>query len=72
VDPQTVLLIVKGVELIGSLAPVAIGTALKIKQLLDTEETDFTVEIKVMRDGAIVASDETVSLIEAWKKEKGL
>jgi hypothetical protein len=71
-DPATILVIMKGIELIGTLAPVALATALKIKQLLDTPETDYTVHIKAMRDGALCSAEETLELIEAWKKENGV
>lgn len=71
-DPQTIILIMKGIELIGTLAPVAIETAFKIKKVLDTDDTDFTVQIKIIRDGALVSADETLAIIDEWKKKKGL
>ncbi len=70
-NPQTILLISQGVQLLGTLGPVAVGTAMKIKQLLDTPATDFNVAIKAISDGAIASADDTLQMIDAWRSGKG-
>lgn len=71
-DPNTILIIMKGIELVGTLAPIALSSALKIKQLLDTPDTDYSVEVKVIRDGALASVDETQAMIDAWKAAHGV
>ena len=71
-SPQTILLISQGVQLLGTLGPLAIEAAVKIKQLLDTPDSDFSVELKAISAGAIASADETLQMIEAWKSSKGL
>jgi len=71
-DQQTFLMITQGAQLVGTLAPIAIDTALKIKKLLAVEGSGLDVQINVIRDGAITTADETIALIAEWKKSKGL
>jgi hypothetical protein len=71
-NPQIILLISEGVELLATLGPVAVETALKIQQLLDTPATDFTVQIKAITDGAIASADDTLQMINDWQTSKGL
>ena len=71
-NPQTILLISQGVQLLGTLGPVAVDTAMKIKELLDTPATDFSVEVKAISDGAIASADDTLQMIDAWRTGKGL
>jgi hypothetical protein len=71
-NPQFILLISQGVQLLATLGPVAVETALKIQQLLDTPATDFTVQIKAIHDGSVASADETLRMIEAWRSSKGL
>jgi hypothetical protein len=71
-NAQFFLLISQGVELLATLGPVAVESALKIKQLLDTPATDLTVQIKAISDGAVASADETIQMIDAWQTSKGL
>ncbi len=71
-SPQTILLISQGVQLLGTLGPLAVETALKIRELLDTPASDFSVEVKAISAGAIASADETLQMIAAWKASKGL
>jgi hypothetical protein len=71
-NPQIILLISQGVQLLATLGPLAVETAVKIQQLLDTPATDFSVEIKAIHDGAVASADQTLQLIDAWRTSKGL
>ncbi len=71
-NPQIILLISQGVQLLATLGPLAVETATKIQRLLDTPSTDFSVEIRAIHDGAIASADDTLQMISAWRSEKGL
>ncbi len=71
-SPQIILLISQGVQLLATLGPVAVETAVKIQQLLDTPATDFSVEVRAIRSGAVASADDTLQMIAAWRSSKGL
>ena len=70
-NPQTLLLIMQGVQLAGTLVPSTLEAALKIKALLSVDGSDFTVQIRVMQDGVLKEVEEGDALIDAWKTEHG-
>lgn len=65
------VMIYQGAQLIGTLVPLAIDAALKIKLLLE-QGNDYRVEIREMAEEAVAVNDETLLLIEAWRKQNGL
>jgi hypothetical protein len=65
------VMIYQGAQLIGTLVPLAIDAALKIKLLLE-QGNDYRVEIREMAQEAVAVNDETLLLIEAWRKQNGL
>jgi hypothetical protein len=69
-NPQTVLLISQGVQLLATVGPVAIQTGLKIQQLLSTPQSDFTVQLRTIRDGAIASADQTLQMIADWQNAR--
>ncbi|MGD0013010.1 MAG: hypothetical protein ABSD56_01090 [Bryobacteraceae bacterium] len=71
-NPQTLLLIFRGVELLATLGPLALAEAAKIRDLLQAPGSDITAELKVIKNGALAAADETLAMIAAWQAEQGL
>lgn len=68
---NTVLLILKGIELVGTLLPTTLQAALDLQKIFASAGTDYTVEIQVFQDGALKSANDTVALIDAWKKANG-
>ncbi len=68
---QIIAMVLQGSNIVTTLAPIALGVALQLKELFSKSGTDFTVEIKVFQDGAILDADATLEMIEAWKKANG-
>ncbi|MGD0201457.1 MAG: hypothetical protein ABSD27_11965 [Bryobacteraceae bacterium] len=71
-NPQTLLLIFRGVELLATLGPLALAEAMKIRDLLQAPGSDITAELKAIKNGAVAAADETLAMIAAWRAEQGL
>jgi hypothetical protein len=65
-DPNTIVLIEKGLETALALGPVAVDAALKIKHLLELDP-DFKVNLKNLTDEAISIDQDTIDAIETWK-----
>ena len=68
---QIIALILQGTNVVTTLAPITLEVALKLKNIFSQSGNEFTVEIKAFQDGAILAADETIALIDAWKAENG-
>lgn len=64
-DPQLILTIFKGVNMIGTLAPIGIDLAQKIKALF-SHDPEVTVTLQQLQEGTIKTADETLAMIEAW------
>lgn len=65
------LAIMEGMKLIGTLLPQAVSTAQQIKEALSSTG-NITVDIIELTESAIHDSDETLKMIEEWKKSKGI
>ena len=69
---QTVLYVFQGLQLLGTLLPSTVEAALKIKAILGADGSDFNVQIATIQNGAVQDAQDTISMIDAWKREKGL
>jgi len=65
---QVIGVIIKGVEVVEVLFPIALDLLLKLKGLFAKHGENFQVEIVAFQDGALQAADHTLSIIEAWQK----
>jgi hypothetical protein len=72
VNPQIILTILQGVQLAGTIIPSSLEAALKLKEIFAHSGSDFTAEIVTLQDGAVQSAQETIDMIDAWKKAHGL
>ncbi len=68
---STVLLILQGINLVGTLLPSTIQAALDIQKLFAASGSDYTTQIQVFQDGALKSAEDTVAIIDEWKKANG-
>jgi hypothetical protein len=68
---QIIVLVLQGLQVVGTLLPASIEAALKLKSILEVDGSDFTVQIQTLQDGALKSAEDTMAVIEAWKKEHG-
>ena len=68
-NTQMLLAAFRGANLVGSLAPVGIDLAMKIKALLQKEDPDMTITLQQMQEGTLKSVDETQLLIDKWMVE---
>jgi hypothetical protein len=66
-----ILLVMQGLQVVGTLLPATIDAAMKLKALLEVDGSDFTVQLQTMQNGAIQSAQDTLSVIDAWKKANG-
>ncbi len=67
----TVLLVLQGINLVGTLLPSTIQAALDIQKLFAASGSDYTTQIQVFQDGALKSAEDTVAIIDEWKKANG-
>jgi len=68
----TALLVFQGINLVGTVLPSTVDAALKIKAIFDNAGGDFTVQLQAVVDGELKSAQETVALVDEWKKAHGL
>ncbi len=68
---STVLLILQGINLVGTLLPSTLQAALDLKKIFENSGSDYTTQIQVFQDGALKSAEDTVALIDEWKKANG-
>jgi hypothetical protein len=66
VNPATILLIMQGIQLLGTVVPTSLDAFLKIKSILQTDGTDFDVQVRVLQDGELLDIDAGDAIIAAW------
>lgn len=66
-NPQLILTILNGTNLLGTLGPIGIELAMKIKALMTTDP-NVTVTIQQLEDKTLRAADETLLLIDEWNR----
>ena len=64
----TVLLVLQGLNLVGTLLPSTLQAALDLQKIFAASGSDFTTQIQVFQDGALKSASETIDIIDAWKK----
>jgi len=64
-----ILSITQGAQLVGTLAPIGIDLATKIKGLL-AKDPELTVTLHALQEGTIATADETLAMIRAWEESK--
>jgi hypothetical protein len=68
---QIIAFLLQGSQVISALVPITLEVALKLKEIFSKGGNEFEIEIKGFQDGAVLAADETLALIDAWKKANG-
>ena len=68
---QIIALILQGSQVVSTLAPITLEVALKLKEIFSQGGGEFEIEIKGYQDGAVLAANETITLIDDWKKAHG-
>ncbi len=68
---NTVLMVLQGINLVGTLLPSTMQAALDLQKIFAASGSDFTTQIQVFQDGALQSAEDTVTIIDAWKKENG-
>jgi hypothetical protein len=68
---QIIALLLQGSQVITTMAPITLEVALKLKEIFSKSGNEFEIEIKAFQDGALLAADETIALIDEWKKLNG-
>ena len=63
----TVLLVLQGINLVGTLLPSTLQAALDLQKIFASSGSDFTTQIQVFQDGALQSANDTVTIIDAWK-----
>jgi hypothetical protein len=66
-----ILLVMQGLQVVGTLLPSSIEAALKLKTILEVDGSDYTAQIQTLQGGAIQSAQETLDIIAAWKKANG-
>lgn len=67
----TVLMVLQGINLVGTLLPSTLQAALDLQKIFAASESDFTTQIQVFQDGALKSAEDTVTIIDEWKKANG-
>lgn len=62
---NVVLTIIRAGELVGTLAPIGIELANRIKALL-MKDPEISITLQALQDGTIRTADESRALINAW------
>ncbi len=63
----TVLLILQGANLVGTLLPATVQAALDLKKLFEADpSTGYTAQLQVFQDGALKSAEDTIAIIDAW------
>lgn len=65
-NPQLILTIFKGVNMVGTLAPIGIDLAMKIKALFSQSDPGVTITLQQLQEGTLKSVDETEALIADW------
>ena len=65
---NTVLLVLQGINLVGTMLPSTLQAALELQKIFASSGSDFSTQIQVFEAGALKSAEETVALIDAWKK----
>jgi hypothetical protein len=68
---QLIVTILQGINVVGTLLPSTMEAALAIVKMFQNSGTDFTVQVAALQDGAIKSSQETIDLVDGWKKANG-
>jgi hypothetical protein len=68
---QIIAFLLQGTQVISALAPITLEVALRLKEIFSQGGNEFEIEIKGYQDGAVLAADETIALIDVWKKANG-
>ncbi len=68
---NTVLMVLQGINLVGTLLPSTMQAALDLQKIFAASGSDFTAQIQVFQDGALQSAEDTVTIIDAWKKANG-
>ncbi len=68
---STVLLILQGINLVGTLFPSTLQAALELQKILSSPGSDFTTQIHILEEGGLKSSEDTVAIIDEWKKANG-
>ena len=67
----TILLVLQGLQLVGTLFPSTIAAALSLQKIFAADGSEFTTQIQTLQDGAIQSAEDTLTLIAEWKKANG-
>lgn len=67
----TVLLVLQGLDLVGTLLPSTLQAALDLQKIFAASGSDYTTQIQVFQDGALKSASETIDIIDTWKKANG-
>lgn len=66
-NPNLILTITQGAQLVGTLAPIGIQLAQTIKGLL-SKDSSLTVTLVSLQGDTIKTADETLALIDEWNR----
>ena len=67
-EMNTVMLILQGINLVGTILPSTLQAALDLQKIFAASGSDYTTQIQVFQDGAIKSATDTVAMIDEWKK----
>jgi hypothetical protein len=66
---QVIAYILKAGQVVFVMGPIALDLATELKALLAVDGSDFDVQIKTISEGAVKDAQETVDLIDEWKRQ---
>jgi hypothetical protein len=69
---QVIVCLLKAGQVILVGGPIAMDLAIELKAVLAVDGSDFDVQIRNLSEVAVKDAQDTVAMIDAWKKEKGL
>lgn len=70
-NPSVIALIFQGINLVGTIGPIIMETALALQRIFTSSGSEYTVQIQTLQDGAVHSAQQALDMIAQWKQEHG-